>query len=397
VTKNETPSPLSGVRILDLTSVIMGPFATRILGDMGADVIKIESPEGDSIRTYHPFRHEGMSGPFLNLNRNKRSIVLDLKTEEGRQVLDRLIETADVFLHTMRPKAVERLGYTYDRVSALKPDIIYCGAYGFSEEGPYGDKAAYDDLIQAGCSYAATSASLYGEPAYAPTVLCDKLAGQAVAYSVLGALFARSNGAGGQKVEVPMFETAIDFMVVEHLGGFAFEPDLGPPGFARILSKKRKPFRTKDGHACILPYSDRNWRDFFAFIGRPDLTSDPRFKSLRERVLNIHELYGLIEEAGPGYTNDEWVSFCDSVSIPCMPVLAIQDLPEDPHVKAVKLFSTGEHPSEGAYKVIRAPVSFSKSPFKLRHHAPKLGEHTDAILTELELKSGAATISEDKA
>jgi crotonobetainyl-CoA:carnitine CoA-transferase CaiB-like acyl-CoA transferase len=376
--------PLTGVRVVDLTNVIMGPYATHILADLGADVIKVESPEGDSFRNYRPLRNEGMAGGFLHVNRNKRGVVLDLKTESGKTALNRLIETADVFVHSLRPKAIAKLGYSYEQVRALKHDIVYCGAYGFSAKGPYGDKAAYDDLIQAGSGIASLHA-FRGEPAYAPTVLCDKIAGQTIATSVLAALFQRANGGGGQAIEVPMFETMVEFTFIEHFLGFAFEPPLGKPGFGRVLNVYRKPFRTKDGYACILPYSDRNWQDFFDFIGRPEFKGDPRFQPLSVRVLNIEVLYALIEEEAPKHTTDEWITFCDEVSIPCMPVLSLEELPEDQHLKAVELFGVAEHPSEGRYRTIRHPVSFSSAPFRIRRHAPRLGEHTAEILDELGL------------
>ena len=374
--------PLAGIRILDLTSVIMGPFATHILGDMGADVVKIEGPEGDSIRHYRPQRGKGMSGTFLNLNRNKRSVVLDLKRPECKAALRKLIETADVFVHSIRPQAIERLGLGYEQVRAIKPDIVYCGAYGFGAAGPYAHKAAYDDLIQAGAGIADLSKLVYGRPAYSPTVICDKLSGQAIAYSILGALFHRERTGVGQAIEVPMLETTIEFTLQEHMGGFGFEPPLGPPGFSRLMHPSRKPFRTKDGYACILPYSDRNWQDFYDFTGRTEFKDDPRFRTLPERVLKIDVLYDMIEEEAPKHTNAEWVAFCDRVSIPCMPVMALEELPNDPHVKAVGLFGTAEHPSEGLYRTVRSPVSFSETPFQIRHHAPRLGEHTAEILAE---------------
>ena len=279
--------PLGGVRVLDLTNVIMGPFATHILGDMGADVIKIESPEGDSFRSYRPNRNAGMAGGFLHLNRNKRSIVLDLKQPTHLQALSKLIATADVFVHSLRPKAIKKLGLSYDDVRAIKPDIIYCGAYGFGENGPYRDKAAYDDIIQAGSGLAALHVASRNEPAFMPTVLCDKLSGQVIAYAILAALFQRERGGGGQSIEVPMFETTAEFAYIEHLMGFAFEPSLGPPGYTRVVSPTRKPYRTQDGFVCILPYSDRNWRDFFDFVGQPELKDDKRYYPLTERVLHI--------------------------------------------------------------------------------------------------------------
>ena len=382
MTRRPADGPLAGVRVLDLTSVIMGPFSTHILADLGADVIKVESPEGDSLRAYEPRRHPGMAGNILNLHRNKRSIVLDLKRADCRGALDRLIATADVFVHSLRPKVVERLGYGYERVRSLKPDIVYCGAYGFGANGPYADKPAYDDLIQAGSGVAALFATVHGEPSYVPTVICDKLAGQAIAYAILAALFQRERGGGGQAIEVPMLETTIEFNLAEHMHGFAFEPPLSKPGFQRLLTRSRKPYRTRDGYACILPYSDRNWQDFYEFTGRTEFKSDPRFERLSLRVQNIAILYAMVEEEAPKRTNHEWVAFCDRVGIPCLPVLALEDLPEDPHVQAVQLFGMAEHPSEGRYRTVRSPVIFSAAPFRIRRHAPRLGEHTAEILAE---------------
>jgi crotonobetainyl-CoA:carnitine CoA-transferase CaiB-like acyl-CoA transferase len=377
--------PLDGVRIVDLTSVIMGPLATHILADMGADVIKVESPEGDSFRHYHPLRHEGMSGNFLHLNRNKRSVLLDLKQSSDRDVLDRLIRTADVFVHSLRPQAIHKLSYDYARVAGLRQNIVYCGAYGFGGGGPYANKAAYDDIIQAGCGLAALSEQIDGTPAYMPTVLCDKLTGQAVAYAILAALFQRSRDGRGAEIEVPMFECSVEFAAIEHMGGQTFEPPLGPPGFKRVLNPYRKPYRTQDGFACILPYSDRNWQDFYEFTGRTEFRSDPRFRTLPHRVMNIEVLYALIEAEAPRRTTGEWVQFCDRVSIPCMPVLALEDLPHDEHLKAVGLFEMETHPTEGRYRAIQTPVSFNGRRLPIRRHAPRLGEHTAEILRELGL------------
>ncbi|MGU3419202.1 CaiB/BaiF CoA transferase family protein [Methylobacterium sp. D54C] len=384
--ETNTAGPLAGVRVVDLTSVIMGPSATHILADLGADVIKIETPEGDSFRHYRPARGAGMGGNFLHLNRNKRSVRLDLKRAAARAALDRLIATADVFVHSMRPDAILRLGYGYARVRTLNADIVYCGAYGFGADGPYAHKAAYDDLIQAGSGLAALQTAAYGQPGYLPTVLCDKIAGQAIACAILAALYERRAGGGGQAVEVPMFETMVEFNFVEHMVGYAFEPPLGPPGFNRVLSPRRKPYRTRDGHACILPYSDRNWRDFFIHTGRLEFVDDPRFAPLAVRVENIEILYALVEEEAARRTTAEWVAFCDSVSIPCMPVLGLEDLPEDAHLKAVGFFGSAEHPSEGRYRTMRRPVSFSGSRFAIRHHAPRLGEHTAEVLAEAGLE-----------
>jgi crotonobetainyl-CoA:carnitine CoA-transferase CaiB-like acyl-CoA transferase len=375
-------APLNGIRVIDLTSVIMGPFATHILADMGADVIKVEGPEGDSLRNYRPSRSAGMSGNILNLHRNKRSVLLDLKEKTARHALSRLIEGADVFVHSLRPRAIGRLGFGYESVRAKKPDIIYCGAHGFGSGGPYADKAAYDDLIQAGSGIAALMGEVGGEPRYVPTVICDKFAGQTIAYAILAALFQRERGGGGQAIEVPMFETMIELNFLEHMLGFGFEPPLGGPGFPRVLNKARRPYRTKDGYACILPYSDRNWRDFYDFTGRMEFRDDPRYALIADRVLNIGVLYAMIAEEAPKRTTAEWVEFCDRASIPCMPVLRLDELPDDPHVRAVGLFGEAAHPSEGAYRTIRAPVTFGAAPFRIRRHAPRLGEHTAEVLAE---------------
>ena len=379
--------PLSGVRVLDLTNVIMGPFATHILADMGADVIKVEAPEGDLVRHLRPYRNPGLGGSFLQLHRNKRGIVLDLKTEAARAALRRLVEGADVFLHALRPKTVARLGFDAESVAAINPGIVYCGAYGFGADGPYGDKPAYDDVIQAACGLAAlcgeaASGEADGAPAYVPTVVCDKLAGQAIAYAILAALLQRERGGGAQAVEVPMFETAVEFLTPEHFSGAAFDPPLGRFGYPRVLSPERRPYRTRDGYACILPYSDRNWRAFFDFIGRPDLRDSPRYRDNAARAGRIEELYRLIAGEAPKRDNAEWAAFCDGASIPFMPVMRFEELYDDPHARAVGLFETVEHPTEGRGRMVRRPVNFSGAPFRLRRHAPALGEHTREVLEE---------------
>lgn len=373
-------SPLDGLRIIDLTSVIMGPYSTRILADMGADVIKIEPPEGDMMR---PPQGARLSGIMLNLYRNKRSVVLDLKRATGRAALNALIPTADVFVHNLRPQVMERLGFTYDAVKALNPDIVYCAAFGFGSEGPYGQKPAYDDLIQASSGYASTAIPLTGEPAYASAVICDKLAGQAIAYAILGGLLHRARGGGGQAIEVPMFETAIDFNLVEGFGGAVYAPHRGRPGYPRIQTKERRPYRTADGYACILPYSAKNWFDFFDFVGRADwkeLYRDPA-----RRAAAIETLYAMIREEAPRLTNAEWLAFCDGADIPCMPVINVEDLADDLHVQAVGLMPVVEHPTEGPYYSVRQPIRFSQAPYRLRHHAPALGQHTEEVLREVGL------------
>ncbi len=380
--------PLAGVRVIDMTNVVMGPFATHILADMGADVIKVEAPEGDILRAYQPARSPGMAGIFLHLNRNKRSVRLDLKRPAARAALDRLIAGADVFVHALRPKAIARLDYGYERVRTLREDIVYCGAYGFGRGGRYADKAAYDDLIQAGSGLAALQQAMHGAPGYLPTVICDKAAGQAIANAVLGALFHRAQGGGGQAVEVPMYETMVEFNMIEHMGGTSFEPIMAPTGFSRVLSANRKPYRTKDGFACILPYTDRNWRDFFLHIGRTDLADDPDVATLERRSAIIDRLYSEVAAAAPRHTTAEWVEICDRMSIPCMPMLSLDEMIDNPHLADVGFFRIEDHPSEGAYRSMRAPANFSATPYALRRHAPRLGEHNAELLAEAGLSPG---------
>lgn len=374
--------PLHGIRVIDLTTVIMGPYATHILADMGADVVKVEAPGGDSFRRYGPMHHEGMGGSVLNLHRNKRGIQLDLKDPVSRRALDCLIATADVVVHNLRPKAAARLSLDWATVEKINPHVVLCAARGFGEDGPYGHKAAYDDLIQAASGIAALYGQVHGTPRYVPSAICDKIAGQAIAYAVLGALVYRERGGSGQELEVPMFETSVEFMLSEHFGPGIFEPPLGPVGFPRQLSPLRKPYQTLDGWACVLPYSDRNWIDFFQFICRPELAQDPRFSSLEARVANVDTLYAILEKQVLTRTTAQWETFCDDASIPCMGVVALEDLKDDKHVLATELMSIVEHPSEGPYRSVRSPIRFSATPYVLRRHAPRVGEHTAEVLRE---------------
>lgn len=376
----EPCAPLDGIRVLDLTSVLMGPFATRILGDMGADVIKIEPPEGDMLRCPSGAR---LSPVMINLYRNKRSVVLDLKQPVGKAALEALIRTADVFVHNLRPQVMDRLGFTYKAVRAIKPDIIYCTATGFGSEGPYREKPAYDDLIQAASGFAAASLPVTGEPAYAPAVICDKLVGQAVVYSILAGLLQRARGGGGQSIEVPMFEVAIDFNLVEGFGGAVYMPPRGPTGWPRMKTLERRPFRTADGFACILPYSNKNWFAFFDTVGRSEMKE--RFAGPEERIAAIETLYAMIREEAPKRTTAEWAAFCDEADIPFMPVLTVEQIADDPHVRAVDLMPICTHPTEGPYYAVRQPIRFGAAPYRLRRHAPSFGEHTAEVLAEVGL------------
>jgi len=374
--------PLAGVRIVDLSTVIMGPYASHILADLGADVIKVETPEGDPYRNYKPQRSPGMNGAVLNLHRNKRSVVLDLKEQSGRDALDAIIRTADVVMHNLRPKVIAKLGYGYERVRELKPSIVYCGAYGFGAAGVYRDRPAYDDMIQAGSGIAALYEEIHGTPQYVPSVIYDKLSGQTIAYAILAGLVKCGRNGLGTAIEVPMFETAVEFNLVEHMSGTAFVPPLGPMGAMRVLTPRRKPYKTKDGHVCILPYSDKNWLDFFEFAGLDACRKDPRFITLASRAENADALYAHVETAALTHTTGEWVDFGDRANVPCMGVARLDELAGDPHIRSIGMFEEVEHPTEGRYLSIRPPITFSSDDFQIRHHAPRLGQDTADVLRE---------------
>lgn len=373
---------LHGVKILDLTTMVMGPLATQIFGDLGADVTKIEGPGGDTQRRPKPFHHPDMSGTILNLHRNKKSLVLDLKKPEAREVIERLVRSADVFLHGMRYEAAGRLGLDYASVKRINPAIVYCGAYGFSRNGPYGKRAAYDDVIQAASGIAEMVGRASGTPGYLPFALCDKVAGLTITYAILAALFHRERTGEGQEIEVPMFEANVAFNAVEHMTGFAFEPAIGPYGWKRILSRFRKPYRTSDGYVAIMPYSDDNWRDFFCEIGQPEMAGNPRCIDHPTRIANTDFLYALIDKATPSKSTAEWMQFCESHSIAAMPVLSPENLWDDPQIKASGVLGFAEHPTEGRYRSVGMPVRFSGTPASLRTHAPRLGQDSAAVLRE---------------
>jgi crotonobetainyl-CoA:carnitine CoA-transferase CaiB-like acyl-CoA transferase len=378
------PGALDGYRIIDITTIVLGPYGTQLLGDMGADIIKVEAPPGgDIFRHAGRGRSPGMSGPFLNMNRNKRSICLDLKQESARDALRRLIEGADALVHNMRTKAIEKLGFGYEAVRAIRPDIVYCACGGFSESGPYAGKPAYDDLIQAlsGITDLAKTPEA-GEPRFAPTVLVDKLTGLMMSQAVTAAMLHRERTGEGQYVEVPMFETMVSFLMAEHIYGHAFEPPLGPLGYSRLTTPNRKPNRSKDGWIAVLPYTDKQWLSFFELSGHSDLKADPRFADAAGRAENVHELYGILAGILLEKTSAEWLALCDEAEIPAAPILALEDVMSDPHLQAVGMFQHLHHPTEGDTVITRPPVGFSASPAEIRRQAPRLGEQGAEILAE---------------
>ncbi len=374
---------LTGVRIVDLTTVLMGPMATRMLGDHGADVVRVESLSGDSTRNGLPARNPGMSGFSLNLQRNKRSVALDLKHPTGAHIMDELVATADVVVTNMRAGALERLGLDAETLCGRYPRLIHCRANGFGSGGRYRDKAAYDDVIQAASGISSLIGQARDVPDYVPFVMADKITGLHIVQAVMAALLHRHTTGRGQRIEVPMFETMVAFNMVEHLRGAAFEPPEGPFGYQRLLSTFRRPVATADGYMCLLPYTDANWRDFFAFVGRAELADDPRFRDHNSRISNTDELYELLGQLSPGRATAEWVAFCDDHSIPAAAANDLGEIHLDPHIAEVGLIEIAEHPTEGAYRYVHDPVNFSDSPTGLRRHAPRLGEHTAEVLAEL--------------
>ena len=373
--------PLNGVRILDLTAVGMGPMATQLLGDFGADVIKVESAEGDVFRHVQPQRHRGMSHAYLNLNRNKRSVVLDAKSELGRDQLRALIAASDVFVSNMRVPALRRLGLDAGSLLRDFPRLVHCVCNGYSERGPYGHRAAVDDTIQAACGLA----WLQGEagaapPKYVNTVVADKVVALYVANAITSALFEREKSGQGQAVEVPMFECMASFLCAEHLAGLTYVPPEGPAGYSRLLSEFRKPFRTRNGWLSVVPYTDGQWKRFFELVGEPQMADDPRYGRQAERSKHFGELYAYVETILTRKTTADWVALLDAADIPFAPVHSIASLLEDPHLKAVGFWREIDHPTEGRLLQAGLPVTFSRTPADVRRHAPSLGEHNAELL-----------------
>jgi len=375
--------PLRGVRVLDLTTVVMGPSATQLLGDLGADVVKVESKAGDSMRWIGPWRHEGMGPLFLQGNRNKRSVVLDLKTPEGKEAALALAKRADVLVSNVRPQALQRLGLDYEGVRASNAKIIYCAAVGYGSGGPDSGKAVYDDLMQAASGIAGLFGAVDGEPRYAPINICDRVVGLYVANSITSALYHRAMTGEGQFIEVPMFETMTQFVLADHMGGGAFKPPEGGMGYRRLLSRTRGPYPTKDGHLSLVVYTDRHWQAFTKLIGCPDLMeTDARFRTQESRTRYAEDVGRFLSSHLPAKTNVEWLELLHGIDIPACPVNSIEALFDDPHLTEVKFFEEAEHPTEGKLTICRFPVQFSASPASVRRLAPNLGEHNAEVLGE---------------
>jgi len=376
-------TPLHGIRVLDLTSYLMGPFATQILGDLGADVIKVEAAEGDVVRAIGPTRSPGMGGIFQQNNRNKRSIVLDLKQPAGRDAVLRLARNADVFIYNVRPAAMARLGLSYEAVSAANPAIVYVGGVGFGQDGPYAAKPALDDLMQgmAGIPSLFERAGAEG-PRYIPMAMADRYSGLCLVNAVLGALVHRLRSGEGQAVEVPMFESLVQGVLGDHLMGASFEPALGPPGYPRHLSHDRRPFRTLDGHLCTFIINDRQWRAVLDRIGEGERMQDPRFATLQARTEHSAEVYAFLEATFRTRTTAQWLELLQEADVPAGPLHSLESLLDDEHLNAVGFFERHEHPSEGTVVSLRPPSRWSKTPLAIGRLPPLLGQHSGEILRE---------------
>jgi crotonobetainyl-CoA:carnitine CoA-transferase CaiB-like acyl-CoA transferase len=394
--------PLAGIRVLDLTSVVNGAYATQILADQGADVIKLEDPgsgrgDGGDIMRWAGHVPEGCPrdmGPiFLTINRNKRSILLDLKQDSAKRALKRLIAGCDVFAASIRYEGLKRLGLAYEDVAAIRPDIVYVHAAGYGSDGPYAGEPAYDDLIQSASGMADILPRTDGNPVprILPTLVADKVSGLFMAQAVTAALLHRARTGEGQFVEVPMLECVTSFLLVEHLYDQAFQPPTGQWGYQRVINPNRKPFRTKDGYIGLLPYTDKQWDQFFDAAGFGEaVKTDPRFADYATRARHTRELYGLIEQAAATKTTQEWLDILKPLSIPVVKTNTLDDLESDPHLQAVGFFETYEHAEAGRYRTIKPPVKFGRTPANIRRHAPRLGEHTEEVLAELREGEAAA-------
>lgn len=372
---------LDGVRILDLTSVVFGPYASQILADYGADVIKVEAPGGDSTRRTGPAQEPGLAAIFLGLNRNKRSIVLDLKQAAARQALLTMVDQADVLMHSMRPAKMAALGLDPATLCARNPRLVYAGLYGFGEGGAYDGRPAYDDIIQGLSGFADLADRQTGTPRYLPTVAADKTCGLIAAHAILAALFQRSRTGVGQQLEVPMFESMASFALVEHYYGRHLADEPGDAGYPRVLTPWRRPCQTANGHVCLMPYTDAHWRNFFIAAGRPDLAEDARYADIAARTRHIETLYELLAGIVAGHDTAYWLALCERLEIPAAPVNRLQDLETDPHLQSVDFFVPLESASGSRYR-------FPRNPVRLQHShvppamPPRLGEHTLAVLRQ---------------
>ncbi len=380
--KKQPSGPLAGVRVLEIASMIFGPVAGQYLGDLGADVVKLEPPEGDLTRSIGPRRSPLMGSFFLSSNRSKRSIVVNLKTAEGQEVLRRLLSDTDVLLHSLRAPAANKLGLSYEALSRDNPRLIYCHVTGYGSQGAYAGRPAYDDIGQAASGLAQLQSVIAGQPRFMPTILADKVGGLHAALGVVAAVAHRALTGQGQKVEVPMFEGLVAFNMFEHQWGHCFEPPLGPMGYQPVATASRRPYRTKDGYLALLPYSDDNWRSFFELAGEPKVMDDPRFATFAARQKHFREVWDEVERQASRKTNAEWLELLSQADVPFSVVNTLEDLVHDPHLESVGFWNVAEHPTEGMLRYAASPMQMSASPMRMTRMQPRLGEHSAEILRE---------------
>jgi crotonobetainyl-CoA:carnitine CoA-transferase CaiB-like acyl-CoA transferase len=376
--------PLAGIRIVDLTTVVMGPFATQILGDMGAEVVKVEAPAGDNMRWVGPMRNPGMGHIHMHLNRNKRSLVLDLKSPQGREAVKKLIEKADALIYNVRPQAMARLGLDYETLKAINPKLVYVGAYGFSERGTYAGQPAYDDLIQGAAGVPSLTLEQGSEvPRYAPVTLGDRSVGLQTVIATIGALFHAQRTGVGQAVDVTMFESLSQFVLGDHMGGMTFDPAIGDAGYARLIAPHRRPYATRDGYLCVLIYNDKHWGNFFDAIERPELKQHPHFCTHSARAENIREVYEFVAEVMATRSTADWKILLGKADIPNTPMHSMESLIADPHLNSVGFFPVFDHPTEGRVRTTAPVGEWSETPPSIRSLAPRLGEQSREVLREI--------------
>jgi crotonobetainyl-CoA:carnitine CoA-transferase CaiB-like acyl-CoA transferase len=375
-------APLEGLKVFDLTSVVMGPYCTLLLSYLGADVIKLESLGGDITRSIGPVKHTGQSGLFIHANNGKRSIAIDLRDPRGREICLDIARTSDVFVHSIRPDALQRLGLEYPVIAAANPRIIGCNLLGFGRKGRYFGKPAYDDTIQAASGLAMLQAEQHGAPAYVPSVFGDKLTGMMAAYAIVAAVIGRGRTGTGQEIDVPMFETMAACLLLEHASGATFKPPLGRPLYPRLVSRERRPVATKNGYLSIMVYTDKQWQGFCTVAGRTELLSDPRFTTIANRTHHTDDYYALVSEIAATRSAEEWESLLAQVEVPCMRLNRLDDLSSDPHLQDVGFFGEVTDQWGELLQLPRFPVELKGTPALEPTAAPMLGEHSREILRE---------------
>ncbi len=375
--------PLDGIRVLDLSAVVVGPICTHVLCEQGAEVIKVEAPGGDLLRHLAGRgRSAGMNGKFLNFNRGKKSIAIDLKKPAGIAALRRLAASVDVFVTNVRPDAQARLGVDAAALRAEAPRLIHCSITGFGTGGPYAGRPAYDTVIQGVSGVAGTFEASTGDPRYVPFLVADHTVGLIAAQMIGFALYRREKTGMGEAIEVPMFENMAAYIMQEHLGAASFRPALGPPGDHRVLSPDGKPLPTKDGFICVSANTDAQAHGFFDAIGRPELKVDPRFAKVAQRVQHTKEYFRIRATSLGARTTAEWLEIFDRADVPASPYNTIGSLIDDPHLRAVGMVREEDHPTEGATWAIGAPNRFSGGVAADRAPAPRLGADGAAVLAE---------------